>query len=137
MDDEKRRGTVGWALTILRCRLASSPEAIYQSLRRRWERLESGLGEVELLHRRGAVAVPAALGSTVEPEELEELEEAPEAEVVQKDEEVFDQATAARTVGKMREEIATLERLEDYSISSTNISVSTEIATLERLEALA
>jgi hypothetical protein len=35
-----RKGTVGFALTILQRRLASSPEAIYQSLRRRRERLE-------------------------------------------------------------------------------------------------
>jgi hypothetical protein len=32
---EGRKGTVGFALTILQRRLASSPEAIYQSLRRR------------------------------------------------------------------------------------------------------
>ena len=43
----KRAGTVGFALTILQRRLASSPEAIYQSLRRRRERLEGRLGELE------------------------------------------------------------------------------------------
>jgi superfamily II DNA or RNA helicase len=112
LDDEKRKGAVGFALTILQRRLASSPEAIYQSLRRRRERLESRLREVELLHRGGTVAVPAALGPTVEPEELEELEEAPEAEVAQKEEEVLDQATAARTIEELRAEIATLQRLE-------------------------
>ena len=42
----KRAGTVGFALTILQRRLASSPEAIYQSLRRRRERLESRLREL-------------------------------------------------------------------------------------------
>jgi len=30
--DDKRKGTVGFALTILQRRLASSPEAIYSSL---------------------------------------------------------------------------------------------------------
>src|SRR5579875_3391463 len=112
LDDDKRKGTVGFALTILQRRLASSPEAIYQSLRRRRERLESRLREVELLQRGGAVAMPAALGPTVEPEELEELEEAPEAEVAQKEEEILDQATAARTIEELRAEIATLNRLE-------------------------
>src|SRR3972149_9477477 len=38
--NDKRAGTVGFALTILQRRLASSPEAIYQSLRRRRERVE-------------------------------------------------------------------------------------------------
>ena len=48
-----RRTTVGFALTILQRRLASSPEAIYQSLRRRRERLEHRLAE-ERLGKRGA-----------------------------------------------------------------------------------
>ncbi len=112
LEDEKRAGTVGFALTTLQRRLASSPEAIYQSLRRRRERLESRLREVELLQRGGAVAVPAALGPTVDPEDLEDLEDAPDAEVAEKEEEVLDQATAARTIEELRAEIATLRRLE-------------------------
>jgi superfamily II DNA or RNA helicase len=47
LENDKRAGTVGFALTILQRRLASSPEAIYQSLRRRRERLESRLRETE------------------------------------------------------------------------------------------
>ncbi|MFZ1058144.1 MAG: DEAD/DEAH box helicase, partial [Candidatus Rokuibacteriota bacterium] len=47
LQNDKRAGTVGFALTILQRRLASSPEAIYQSLRRRRERLESRLRELE------------------------------------------------------------------------------------------
>src|SRR5688572_26369848 len=54
--NDKRAGTVGFALTILQRRLASSPEAIYQSLRRRRERLESRLRELELLQRAGEVS---------------------------------------------------------------------------------
>lgn len=112
MEDEKRAGTVGFALTILQRRLASSPEAIYQSLRRRRERLESRLREVNLLHRGAAVAVPALLGPTVDPEDLEDLEDAPDAEVAAKEEEVLDQATAARSIQELQAEIATLKRLE-------------------------
>ena len=51
LGDNKRAGTVGFALTILQRRLASSPEAICQSLRRRRERLEKRLREMELLQR--------------------------------------------------------------------------------------
>ncbi len=51
LNDNRRAGTVGFALTILQRRLASSPEAIYQSLRRRRERLEQRLREEELLQR--------------------------------------------------------------------------------------
>src|SRR6266566_2930017 len=46
-----QKGTVGFALTILQRRLASSPEAIYQSLRRRRERLQKRLREEQLLKR--------------------------------------------------------------------------------------
>ena len=53
LQNDRRAGTVGFALTILQRRLASSPEAIYQSLRRRRERLESQLREMEVLHRGG------------------------------------------------------------------------------------
>ena len=38
LQNDTRAGTIGFALTILQRRLASSPEAIYQSLRRRKER---------------------------------------------------------------------------------------------------
>ena len=55
LQNDKRAGTVGFALTILQRRLASSPEAIYQSLRRRRERLEKRIRELELL-QRGAAA---------------------------------------------------------------------------------
>src|SRR6201993_3256872 len=55
LENDKRAGTVGFALTILQRRLASSPEAIYQSLRRRRERLEKRMRELELL-QRGAIA---------------------------------------------------------------------------------
>ena len=41
LENDKGAGTVGFALTKLQRRPASSPEAIYQSLRRRRERLES------------------------------------------------------------------------------------------------
>ena len=53
---ERKRGLiVGFALTVLQRRLASSPEAIYQSLKRRRERLERKLAETELL-KEGAQA---------------------------------------------------------------------------------
>src|SRR5205807_3335381 len=47
LQNDRRAGTGGFALTILQRRLASSPEAIYQSLRRRRERLETRLRELE------------------------------------------------------------------------------------------
>ncbi|MDW8339815.1 MAG: DEAD/DEAH box helicase, partial [Thermoleophilia bacterium] len=79
-EGEGRRGNVvGFALTVLQRRLASSPEAIYQSLRRRRERLETRLNE-ERLARRAAEAT-LDLTSGLEAPELEEVEELPDAEL--------------------------------------------------------
>ncbi|MDW8478605.1 MAG: helicase-related protein [Xanthomonadales bacterium] len=111
--DNRQAGTVGFALTILQRRLASSPEAIYQSLRRRRERLESRLRELELLERgRRAEQVALAPGQQLEAEDFEALEEAPDGEVEAIEEEVADRATAARTLAELRAEILTLKDLE-------------------------
>jgi hypothetical protein len=112
LQNDQRAGTVGFALTILQRRLASSPEAIYQSLRRRRERLEKRLRELELLQRGAAAAPPAIAGPSLDAEDLEDLDEAPENEVEAAEEEVLDQATAAATVAELTIEIATLARLE-------------------------
>jgi len=69
-------GTPLFALTILQRRLASSPEAIYQSLRRRRERLENRLREQELLQRGGQAASTIAAGvPTLDAEDVEDLED--------------------------------------------------------------
>src|SRR5271166_5789795 len=97
LENDKRAGTVGFALTILQRRLASSPEAIYQSLRRRRERLERRLRELELLHRGGQVAaVLAPTFPAFDAEDVEDLDEAPDNEVEAAETEILDQATAAR-----------------------------------------
>lgn len=110
LENDKRAGTVGFALTILQRRLASSPEAIYQSLRRRKERLEKRLRELELL-QRGATATIAA-GPILDEDDVEDLEDAPEQEVEAVEEAILDQATAASTITELKLEIATLIRLE-------------------------
>src|SRR5690606_15582148 len=81
LQNDGRAGTVGFALTILQRRLASSPEAIYQSLRRRRERLEKRARELELLQRGGSIPVAALTGQVLDPEEVEDLDDAPESEV--------------------------------------------------------
>jgi len=118
LQNDKRAGTVGFALTILQRRLASSPEAIYQSLRRRRERLESRLRELELLHRGGEVApIIAAAVPTLDAEDVEDLEDAPDNEVEAAEEEILDQATAARSIAELKAEIETLERLESLALA--------------------
>lgn len=115
--ENKRAGTVGFALTILQRRLASSPEAIYQSLRRRRERLEKRLRELELLQRAGPTTSPAAIaaGPQLDADDIEDLDDAPENEVESIEEDVLDQATAAASVVELKQEIATLAHLESLA----------------------
>ena len=111
--NDKRAGTVGFALTILQRRLASSPEAIYQSLRRRRERLEGRLREYQLLERGGQqVSVSMATGWELDQEDIEDLEDSPEDELEEQEEKVLDQATAARSIEELRREIETMKGLE-------------------------
>ena len=113
--NDKQAGTVGFALTILQRRLASSPEAIYQSLRRRSERLQKRLRELELLQRGATVDAIAAARPALDAEDVEDLEDAPDNEVEVAEEEILDQATAARTIDELKAEIATLARLESLA----------------------
>ncbi len=133
--NDKRAGTVGFALTILQRRLASSPEAIYQSLRRRRERLDKRRRELELAQRGGEIARPLASADIPEldEEDIEDLDEAPDDELEATEEQILDQATAARSIVELKAEISTLERLEALALKVRNGGQDkkwTELATL-------
>jgi SNF2 family DNA or RNA helicase len=117
LENDKRAGTVGFALTVLQRRLASSPEAIYQSLRRRRERLESRLRELEMIQRGGQTApILEASLPAFDAEDVEDLEDAPDDEVQAVEEEILDQATAARSITELKAEIETLKNLESLAL---------------------
>ncbi len=114
LGSDGRRGNVGFALTILQRRLASSPEAIYQSLKRRRERLEERLRE-EQRGRRPPQAPQGMDGegaSSLDLDTWEDLDEAPDAEIEQIEEEVVDNATTASTITELKAEILILRDLE-------------------------
>jgi superfamily II DNA or RNA helicase len=113
--DGQRKGTVGFALTALQRRLASSPEAIYQSLKRRRQKLTRWVEEEKLRHRgqslgetfgpNGLNNLPEDIwesGDALSPDDYENFEEA-----------VVDQATAAQTIQELEAEIIILEGLEE------------------------
>lgn len=134
LENDKRAGTVGFALTILQRRLASSPEAIYQSLRRRSERLESRLRELELLQRAGQVApIVAASAPSLDNEDVDDLDEAPDDEVETVEEEILDQATAARSIAELRIEIETLKTLEGQALTVRRSGTDTKWTELSSL----
>ena len=115
LQNDKRAGTVGFALMILQRRLASSPEAIYQSLRRRRERLEKRMRELELIQRGVEYRVMSAEVPVFDEEDIENMDDVPEEELVVLETEIFDQATAARTIEELKAEIEILKGLESLA----------------------
>ncbi len=101
--DKDRKNNVGFALTILQRRLASSPEAIYQSLKRRRERLEKKLNDI-------------INGKNIADESFfyDEYDEddIPFDEMEEVEEDIADKVTAAKTQAELEAEIQTLKRLE-------------------------
>ncbi len=113
--NDGRKGTVGFALTILQRRLASSPEAIYQSIKRRRERLQNRLREEELIKRGQSVEID--FGLTIDQDDWDDdFEDSTGSEREQQEEEVVDQATAARTIVELQAEINQLSKLENLAL---------------------
>ncbi|WP_225912131.1 hypothetical protein [Nostoc flagelliforme] len=116
LENEGRKGNVGFALTILQRRLASSPEAIYQSLLRRRERLQKRLRQEEVL-RQGSNAIIIEFKQVLDLEDLEDdLEDIPGEEREATEQEVVDLATASRTIAELQTEIKLLEELEQLAL---------------------
>ena len=97
--EKGRKTSIGFALTILQRRLASSPEAIYQSLQGRRERLENKLRQKEDFLK------------TLTCPDSEDLEDFLSQEIEKLEDEFVDQATAASTIAELRAEINKLEKL--------------------------
>lgn len=103
----EHRNSVGFALTILQRRLASSPEAIYQSLRRRRERLENRLREEKLGRRARETEWQFDI-----PDDMDDMDDMPADELEKEEEAVAERASAAKTIPELEAEIATLKKLE-------------------------
>src|SRR5438874_583808 len=115
--DTGRKGTVGFALTTLQRRLASSPEAIYQSLRRRRERLERRLHEAEQARQHADAPLELLAGlPSLSDDELDDLDDAPGAGLEEAGERIDEQASAARSIAELEVEIAMLVRLEALAL---------------------
>lgn len=113
--DGGRKGTVGFALTALQRRLASSPEAIYQSLKRRRNKLKRRVEE-EKLRQRGQSLAETFNGINSASDDIWESADALAPEDYENFEEaVVDQATAAQTIQELEAEIIILEGLEEQA----------------------
>lgn len=117
LTDNARKGNVGFALASLQRRLASSPEAIYQSLKRRRMKLKRRVEEEKLGQRGRALAETlAGTGINGVPEDIWESADALSPDDYETFEEaVVDQATAAQTIQELEAEILILEALEEQA----------------------
>ncbi len=112
--DGRRGNTVGFALTVLQRRLASSPEAIWRSLQRRQQRLRRR--RQEMLDAPTQLSTDDSLDRADRIlEDLEDLEELDAGQVEALEEDVLDAATAARTVQELDAELRVLHDLERRS----------------------
>ncbi len=107
--DGKKKAVVGFALTILQRRLASSPYAIAQSLKRRRIRME------EKLHELKNPKPPSQKASWDDALDfnIDDIDEQMSAEELEEIEEVaVDEATVAKTIPELHKEIEELKLLE-------------------------
>lgn len=116
--DGRRGNTVGFALTVLQRRLASSPEAILRSLERRRRRLEQRRQEMLEVRSIGETGLQRRLDELLgrTPEALDDgFEELTEEEREELEDGVVDAATAARTIAELDTEIGVLADLEQLA----------------------
>jgi superfamily II DNA or RNA helicase len=128
--DSKKRNNVGFALQILQRRLASSPAAIYQSLKRRRERLATELGEARLAAkgRRAELGEPA-----VNADMLGNMEEYGQEEIDELEDLISTGATTAETVEQLALEVEALKGLESMALGVLRSGVDTKWTQLNRI----
>jgi superfamily II DNA or RNA helicase len=103
--DGTRKSVIGFALTSLQRRLASSPQAIYRSLARRRDRLTRRLADESFY---------GAFDRVLE-DPWEASETLAAAEYEAEEERLIGQASAARTAYELKAEIVLLEALEEQA----------------------
>ena len=109
---DRRRTVVGFALTILQRRLASSPAAIHESLRRRQKRLAQKLEEARQAKQASELRDERLeFGLEFRGTNPEDLEDDLEEETESRAQEIVDLASAATTVDELQKEIKSLEQL--------------------------
>lgn len=114
--ENKKRNNIGFALTVLQRRLASSPRAIMRSLERREQklkdlliRLETGLSE-DALKANTNLAGLSEIRDEIDIEDFEDEMAPADLEALENNENL-DLLTASRSVGELKTELAVLGKL--------------------------
>lgn len=121
----QQKNNVGFALTILQRRLASSPEAIYQSLKRRRKRLEERLNDLKNTNiqasSQGNHVAETLFTYSVNkqfdlPENFDEIEDELSAEELEQlTEQMTEEASSSETEMELASEIEILKGLEEQA----------------------
>ena len=130
--DNRKRVNVGFALQILQRRLASSPAAIHNSLKRRRERLQAELDEARLLARGRSVS--GKLDSEmVSNEILHNIDEFGQDDIDDIEEIISAAATTAETIEQLEQEVMTLQDLEAQASALLRSGQDTKWRELDRI----
>ena len=128
-EGDKGRGIiVGFALAGLQRRLASSPAAIYHSLRRRRDRLAEQAAELRRLAASGQPVSVIDLPKGVKIADLEDFDfdDYDDAEREELEDVVIDAATAAGTAEELEAEVAELKELVELADDLRRSGVDTK-----------
>jgi len=128
--DNKKRVNVGFALQILQRRLASSPAAIYQSLKRRRERFENELGEARIVAKGRQASI---IEPTINSDMLRNIEEYGQEEIDELEELISAGATTAETVDQLALEVETLKSLESMALGVLQSGLDAKWSQLNRI----
>ena len=109
---KRRRNAIGFALTVLQRRLASSPAAIHESLQRRRKRLEQRLADARADDADTIDLTPSQLGRFAANANVSDLEADIDEDPESEEAEIVDLATASRTTRELRLEVRSLRQLE-------------------------
>lgn len=128
--DGKKRNNVGFALQILQRRLASSPAAIYQSLKRRRERLENEIAEARLAKK----GLTSPIGRVeVNDDIVGNIDEYGQDEIDVFEDTISAGATSAQTVEQLELEVETLKGLEGMALNVLHSGQDTKWSQLNRI----
>ena len=130
--DNKKRVNVGFALQILQRRLASSPAAIYNSLKRRRERLENELAEARLIARGKSIfgkLDTALIGDEI----LQNMDEFGQDDIDDYEDTISTTATTAETIEQLEQEVSTLLTLEEQAAAVLRSGTDTKWRELDRI----
>ena len=128
-EGDRRRGIIfGFALAALQRRLASSPAAIYHSLRRRRDRLAEQAAELRRLSAGGTSVLVSDLPRGVRFADLEDFDfdNFDDMELEELEDHVIDAATASATAEEIEAEVVELEGLIELAEAVRTSGVDTK-----------